>query len=72
VRVDRIERDRERLVVRASFVAPSPGAITIQVITSPAQLVSIAANSASGVREAVLVDESGTERARVEVSLRSA
>ena len=64
-----VERNGDRLVVRARFVSPSPGALTIQVITSPAQLISIPAASATNVREAVLVDESGAERARVEVSL---
>jgi len=38
------------------------------VITSPAQLVSIDQQSASGVRSAVLVDQSGTERARAPVT----
>jgi len=69
VRVESVERNGDRLVVRARFVSPSPGALTIQVITSPAQLISIPAASATNVREAVLVDESGAERARVEVSL---
>ena len=67
VRVQTIERTADRLVVHARFVSPSPGALTIQVITSPAQLISISATSASGVREAVVVDESGTERARTTV-----
>ena len=70
VRVEKIERERDRLVVHARFVAPSPGMLTIQVITSPAQLVSIAASDASGVREAVLVDETGTERDRTSLSAR--
>ena len=53
--------------VRATFSAPATGALTIQVITSPAQLVSIPARAASGAREAVLVDQSGSERARTTV-----
>lgn len=67
VRVDRIERDGDRLVVRATFTSPSPGALTIQVLTSPAQLVSIDRQSALGVREAVLVDQSDAELARTTV-----
>jgi len=67
VRVDAIERSGDRLVVRATFSAPATGALTIQVITSPAQLVSIPARAASGAREAVLVDQSGSERARTTV-----
>lgn len=69
VRVQSVERDGDRLTVRASFASPSPGTLTIQVITSPAQLISISTANASGVREAVLVDDSGAEVAHVEVSL---
>ena len=69
VRVQSVERSGNRLIVHARFVTPSPGTLTIQVITSPAQLISIPTASATTVREAVLVDESGAERARVEVSL---
>ena len=68
VRVQRIERDGGRLLVRTEFASPSPGTLTIQVITSPAQLVSVAARDASAVREAVLVDESGREISRSAVT----
>jgi hypothetical protein len=68
VKVDRIERTGDGIVVHATFSAPAPGALTIQVITSPAQLVSIDQQSASGVRTAVLVDQSGAERARTTVT----
>jgi PrcB C-terminal len=64
VGVDRIERDGDRLVVHATISAPPQGALTIQVLTSPAQLVSIDRQNASGAREAVLVDQAGTEVAR--------
>jgi hypothetical protein len=64
VRVERVERDRARVVVRATFAAPPPGALTIQVLTSPARLISIDRQSASGVSEVVLLDQSGAERAR--------
>lgn len=67
VRVDRIERTADTLFVHATFTAPGPSAITIQVLTSPAQLVSIDGPSASGLRAAVLVDQSGAERARATV-----
>jgi len=68
VKVDRIERNGDSLVVHCTFSAPAPGALVIQVITSPAQLVSIDQQSASGVRSAVLLDQSGTERARATVT----
>lgn len=67
VRVERIERDGDRLVVRAQFTEPPPGALTIQVLTSPAQLVSIDRQQATGARDAILMDGSGVERARVAV-----
>ena len=64
VRVVRIDRAGDTLTVRATFAAPSPDALTIQVLTSPAHLVSIDRQSAASARSAVLVDESGAERAR--------
>ena len=68
LKVDAIERTGDRLTVRATFTAPAPGALTIQVLTSPAQLVSIPSASAASVREVVLVDQSGAERARGSVT----
>jgi hypothetical protein len=67
IQIDRIERSGDRLVVHASLTVPPPGALTTQVLTSPAHLVSIDRQSASGVREAVLVDRTGTEIARTTV-----
>jgi hypothetical protein len=67
VQVDRVERQGDRLVVQARFTEPAAGAITIQVLTSPAQLVSIDRSQASGIREAVLVDQKGTELTRITV-----
>jgi len=64
VRVVRIDRSADRLTVRAMFTVPPPGAITIQVLTSPAHLVSIDRRAAASARDVVLVDESGAERAR--------
>lgn len=68
VRVQSVERTGDRLTVRARFTSPSPGALTIQVITSPAQLISIPAASATNVREVLLVDDTGVERARTTVT----
>ena len=64
IRVARIDRAGTTITVRATFVTPAPGALTIQVLTSPAQLVSIERNSAASARDVVLVDQSGAERAR--------
>jgi protease stability complex PrcB-like protein len=68
VRIDAIERRGDQLVVRATFGAPGPGAIVTQVLTSPAQVVSIASADATGLREAILVDHRGTEMARASIT----
>jgi hypothetical protein len=67
VKVDHIERTGDRLDVIATFISPPKDALTIQVITTPAQLVSIERSRASGVRDVVLLDTSGTEMARTTV-----
>jgi len=64
IRVAGVERAGDTLTVRALFVAPAPDALTTQMLTSPAHLVSIERQSATGAREVVLVDQSETERAR--------
>jgi hypothetical protein len=64
VDVDSVKRDGDRIIVHARFAEPPPGAIVIQVLTSPARLVSIEPSGSSGVREAVLVDQRGGELAR--------
>jgi PrcB C-terminal len=67
VQVKRIERNGDRLSVTARFISPPKDMLTTQVITTPAQLVSIDRQSVSGVRQAVLLDESGAEMARTAV-----
>ena len=64
IRVVRIDRSGDTVKVSAMFSAPAPGALTIQVLTSPARLVSIERKAAAGTRDVVLVDESAAERAR--------
>jgi hypothetical protein len=64
IRVVRVDRAGDTLTVRAMFSSPVPGALTIQVLTSPAHLVSIDRQSALSAREIVLVDRSAVERAR--------
>jgi PrcB C-terminal len=68
VHITAIERRGDQLVVRATFARPGPGAIVTQVLAAPAHVVSIAAADATGLREAVLLDESGTEVARVTIT----
>ena len=65
IHISGIERRGDQLVVRATFTAPGPGALVTQVLTSPAHVVSIDAADATGARDAILIDDSGTERARV-------
>jgi hypothetical protein len=64
VQITAIERNGDQLVVHATFVVPGPGAMVTQVLTSPAHVVSIAASDAKGVREAILVDQTGVEIVR--------
>jgi PrcB C-terminal len=64
IRVVRVDLARDTLTVRATFSSPAPDALTIQVLTSPAHLVSIDQQSAAGARDVVLVDQSAAERAR--------
>jgi hypothetical protein len=64
IRVVRIDRSGDTLKVSAMFSSPAPSALTIQVLTSPACLVSIERRSAAGTRDVVLVDQSAAERAR--------
>jgi hypothetical protein len=64
IHVIAIERSGDQLLVRATFMTPGPGAIVTQVLTSPAHVVSIASAEATGLREAVLLDQTATERAR--------
>lgn len=64
IRVVRIDRAGDALTVRAMFSSPASDALTIQVLTSPANLVSIDRRQAASVREIVLVDQTGAERAR--------
>jgi hypothetical protein len=65
IAITAIERNGDQLVVRATFGVPDPGAMVTQVLTSPAHVVSIAAADATGVKEAILVDSTGTEHVRI-------
>lgn len=65
IRVTAIERLGDELLVRATFTEPKPDSIVTQALTSPAHVVSIAAADATGLREAVLVDGAGAQRARI-------
>ena len=67
IRIDRIELDGGRLLVHATFGEPPPGSIVTQILTSPVHVVSVARADVVGVRTAVLLDASGTERARASV-----
>ncbi len=67
IRITAIERQGQRLIVRATFTTPPRDAIVIQILTSPAHVVSVAASDVSGVRDAILLDDSGVERARAKV-----
>ena len=65
IAVTNVRRDGARLIVRCDVRVPAPGAIVTQVLSAPAQTVSIDERAARGVREAMLVDTAGKERARI-------
>ena len=60
-----ITRSGPRLTVRCAVRGPAPGAIVTQVLTFPAQTVSIDESLIRGIRDAVLVDQTGAELAHV-------
>ncbi len=64
IRVLRVDRAADTLTVHAMFSSPAPNAFTIQVLTSPAHLVSIDRQSAASAHDIVLIDQSAAERAR--------
>ena len=64
IHVERIERNGDQLIVHAKFGEPAPGSMNTMALTSPVHVVSIAAADAAGLSEAVLVDQTGTERAK--------
>ena len=65
ITVTRITRTGPVLTVSCEQSAPAPGAIVTQVLTSPAQTVSIDERLVRGIREAVLLGPGGEELARV-------
>lgn len=67
IAIDRIERDGDQLIVHAAFTEPRPDSIVIQVLTSPAQIVSIASADLAAVHRVRLLDANGVERAQASV-----
>jgi len=65
IQIERIERSGDQLLVHAKFSEPKPGSMNTMALTSPVHVVSIAAADATGVREAVLLDSSGTLHVRI-------
>lgn len=62
-----IARSGPRLVVQVRIVVPAADAIVTQVLTAPAQTVSVSAADVAGVLETVALDQHGTELARLSV-----
>jgi len=65
IAVTRITRHGPRLEIECAIGGPAPGAIVTQVLTSPAQTVSVDEALVRGAREAVLLDQTGAELARI-------
>jgi len=64
IHIERIERSGDQLLVHAKFSEPAPGSMNTMALTSPVHVVSIAAADAKDLKDAVLLDQTGTERAR--------
>lgn len=65
IEVTNVRREGTKLIVRCESSAPEAGAIVTQVLTAPAQTVSIDERAARGTRTAVLIDATGAELARI-------
>lgn len=65
IRVSRITRDGATLRLHCEVTAPGEDAIVTQVLTHPAEAVSVDQALVRGIRVVVLVDQSGAERARI-------
>ena len=65
IRVTNVRREGPKLIVRCEITAPADGVMVTQALTSPAQTVSVDERAVRGIREAVLEDASGAERARI-------
>lgn len=65
IAVSRITRSGAELVVACAISGPGPGAIVTQVLTRPAQTVSVDAAAVRDVRSVMLVDQAGRELARI-------
>lgn len=65
IAVTSVTRSGPRLNVHCESHAPDTGAIVTQVLTSPAQTVSIDEALVRGIRDAVLLDGIGTELAHI-------
>lgn len=71
VKVDKVtRRTATTLEVRAVFSSPAADAIVIQVLTSPAHIVSVASADVTGLDRVVLIDAAGEQRASVTVPIR--
>jgi len=68
IHIERIERNGDRLIVHAKFGEPKPGDMVTMALTSPVHVVSIASVDAKDLKDAVLLDSTGAERARVTVT----
>lgn len=65
IRVRRITREGPTLTMRCEVTAPRDGALVTQALTYPAQTVSVGEGLVRGIRVVVLLDQSGTELARI-------
>ncbi len=65
VEITHVTREGVRLTIQCAFHRPAADAYVTQALTAPARTVSVDERSVRGVRQAILVDESGAELARI-------
>lgn len=68
IQITKIERLGDQLLVHATLTAPPADGFVTQVMTSPAHIVSLAASELAGAKIAILLDETGAERARADIT----
>lgn len=68
IRITKIERSGDELIVRVAVTRPAADAMVTQVITSPAHAVSVLRSDIAGARVAVLIDANGAEMARSDIT----
>jgi hypothetical protein len=68
IRITKIELDADRLIVHVALTVPAKDALVTQALTSPAHVVSVASADIASAKMAVLLDASGAQIARTNIT----